>query len=88
VLVVKTADSELFFLDSRTEPFQLRIDLSPVYSRIEEVGNSTSVDRHDDRSRSSDSLTSQLEKAEDLLKRGVITRADFEQLKYRILFGE
>jgi hypothetical protein len=74
VLVVKTTDSELFFLDSKTEPFQLRIDLSPAYGRIEKVDNSTSVDRHDDRSRSSDSLTSQLGKAEDLLNRGVITQ--------------
>jgi hypothetical protein len=85
VLFAQTTDSELFFLYTRTDPEQLRIDLSPVLGRIREAVSSLKVDRPSDNSPDATSIIAQLKDASMLLDRGLITQAEFEWLKSRLL---
>ncbi len=87
MLSVRTTDSELFFLNTRTEPGQLRIDLSPVLARIREVLGSARVDSQVNSRPDAAAIISQLTNASSLLDRGLITRAEFEQLKSQLLSG-
>lgn len=87
VLSVRTTDSELFFLNTQTEPGQLRIDLSPVLGRIREVLGSAASGKQAEPGLSAASIINQLKDASSLLERGLITPAEFEQLKSRLLSG-
>jgi hypothetical protein len=88
VLYVRTADSELFFLDAGREPDQLRIDLSPALGRIREVLRSNVVAGRDGQGIEAASIISQLKDASELLARDLITRDEFDQLKARLIDGE
>jgi hypothetical protein len=85
-LSVQTTDSELSFLNTRTEPEQLRIDLSPAFGRIREILGSARADSES--SPDASSIIAQLKDASTLLDRGLITRAEFEWLKSRVLPGD
>ncbi|MEU7791242.1 SHOCT domain-containing protein [Amycolatopsis sp. NPDC049159] len=84
---VRTTDSELFFLNTQTESGQLRIDLSPVLRRISEVLNSAAPAEQAEPGPSAASVIDQLKNASGLLERGLLTPAEFEQLKSRLLSG-
>jgi hypothetical protein len=87
VLSMRTTDSELFFLYTKTEPHQLRIDLSPALGRIREVLGSTRTNSHVNQSPDATSIINQLKDASNLLDRGLITRDEFERLKSQLLSG-
>ncbi|UOX87892.1 SHOCT domain-containing protein [Amycolatopsis sp. FBCC-B4732] len=84
---VRTTDSELFFLNTRTEPGRLRIDLSAVLGRINEVLNPAASGERAEPDPSAASIINQLKDASSLLERGLITPVEFEQLKSRLLSG-
>ncbi|GLY43363.1 hypothetical protein Amsp01_093860 [Amycolatopsis sp. NBRC 101858] len=88
VLAVRTTKSELFFLYTLTEPGQLRIDLSPVLGKIREVLTSAGDESQFKPSSDAASAIDQLSAASKLLDRGLINRAEFDQLKSRLLSGD
>jgi hypothetical protein len=88
VLYIRTGDSELFFLNTRSEPDQLRIDLSPAVGRIRELLQSSVVTGPGSQNLDASSVISQLKDASELLARDLITRDEFDQLKSRLIDGE
>ncbi|MEV4313449.1 SHOCT domain-containing protein [Actinocrispum sp. NPDC049592] len=87
VLSMRTTDSELFFLHTKTEPGQLRIDLSPVLGRIREVLASTAANSPSPQGPDATSIIAQLKDASMLLEQGLLTRDEFDRLKSRLLSG-
>ncbi|MGK3203062.1 SHOCT domain-containing protein [Amycolatopsis sp. MEPSY49] len=87
ILAVRTTESELFFLYTVTEPGQLRIELSPVLGRIREVLASAAGTGEVKPRPDAASIIEQLDKASNLLDRGLIDRADFDRLKARLFSG-
>jgi hypothetical protein len=87
VLFVQATDAELFFLHTRTEPEQLRIELSPALGRIRETLSASQISRQSRPVSGDVSVVDELSRAATLLDRGLLTRDEFDQLKNRLIKG-
>lgn len=85
ILFIQATGSELFFLNTRTEPSQLRIDLSRPLGEIRSVLSSSADDEKVSQDPKASLAINELYKAASLLDRGLITREDFNQLKSRLI---
>lgn len=84
VLFMQTSDSEFFFLNTKTDPAQLRIDLSRPLREIRSMKNSPTKDGYNFET---STIIGELYKAASLLESGLITRDEFDELKSRLISG-
>jgi hypothetical protein len=84
---IQTADSELFFLHTVLLPDDLRIHLSRGIGAVREAQVSASGSADNGSQLGSASLVNELSRLAGLLDTGLLTRAEFDQLKAKLIAG-
>ena len=87
VLRVQSRSAEIFFLNRRLEPDQLRIELSRALGAIRQVESSKEAPTPADRPSEARPILDELERLASLLDRGLLTREEFDTLKSRLIGG-
>jgi hypothetical protein len=85
VIQVQAADTELFFLDTKTPPQALRIRLSPGLVALGKAQAPAQPTAPDDGAPTARSIVDELERLGRLHEKGLLTAEEFAQMKTRLI---
>jgi hypothetical protein len=87
VLRIQAGASEVFFLNTETEPEQLRIQLSRALGAIREIHSANTSSSPARTPSGVVSLVDELSRLSSLLENGLLTREEFDTLKAQLMAG-
>jgi hypothetical protein len=85
IIQIQAADTELFFLETKTPPQDLRIRLSPGLVALGKAHAAAQPPAPDDGARTTRTIIDELERLSRLHEKGLLTAEEFAQMKTRLI---